>query len=58
MLGENDPACLDFDLACTVRLQQYDLQVKEVDAKRLAYEVCAMAFGKQETSDDSHAEQW
>lgn len=40
-------AALDFDLACTIRLQQYDLEAVETQAKRIAYEVSKI-FGSGE----------
>lgn len=43
-----DPAvALDFDLACSLRLLHHDNSVQEAQAKRIAYEVCKMAFGEQ-----------
>jgi hypothetical protein len=36
---------LDFDLCCTVRLQEYDTEVAIANAKRTAYEVWALYVG-------------
>lgn len=46
LVGIEDPlVALDFDLACTLRLLQFDNDMHEAQAKRIAYETVKMAFG-------------
>lgn len=52
---EDDIAALDFDLACTLRLQQYDMDVAEMQAKRIAHEAAIAMFGDG-TGGESDAE--
>lgn len=48
MAGVTCPnAALDFDLACAIRMQQYDLERDETQAKRIAYEVSKL-FSSEE----------
>lgn len=44
-LDPNSPAALDFDLACLVRTQQYDIECDEMQAKRIALEVAKLWVG-------------
>lgn len=48
-------AAFDFDLACTVRLNQWDLERDERLAKLIAYEVSKL-FGSGEESDGGEVE--
>ena len=53
-------AALDFDLACTIRLNAYDLEVDQTRAKLIAYEVSKI-FGSGEGGEvaaDAGAEVW
>lgn len=43
--GEDSPACLDFNLACATRLEIYDGQLREHQAKLIAYEVSKLFGG-------------
>lgn len=45
-------AALDFDLACTIRLNQFDLERDQMRAKLIAYEVSKL-FG--DGSDEPQA---
>lgn len=41
-----DPlVALDFDLACTLRLMEFETRTMEAQAKRIAYETVSLAFG-------------
>lgn len=42
---EDPVVALDFDLGCTLRLLHFDNDVREAQAKRIAYEAVKMAFG-------------
>ena len=55
-LGDNDLACLDFDLACSLRLQKYDIECDQTRAKMIANEVSKM-FGSNE-DEAAAAEVW
>lgn len=41
----NPIAALDFDMACSLRLIEFDNGVAETNAKMIAYEVVKAAFG-------------
>lgn len=52
LAGINDEnAALDFDLACTIRLNAYEMERDQMRAKLTAYEVSKL-FGDGESSDD------
>ena len=56
----NDIAALDFDLACSFRLELYDIEKDKTRAKLIAYEVSKM-FGDSSGEGDvdtSGAEVW
>jgi hypothetical protein len=56
--GPESVECLDFDLACAYRLQEYDfendLKRDELLAKRIANEVGLMLGGKRENGSDDY----
>ncbi len=45
-------AALDFDLACTIRLNAWDMERDKTKAKLIAYEVSKM-FGDGQNDDES-----
>lgn len=45
LLDEDDPAILDFDLACTLRLQIYDNEVRKAQAKEMGRELAKALIG-------------
>jgi hypothetical protein len=49
----DENAALDFDLACTVRLNAYHMERDENRAKLIAYEVSKL-FGDAEESNDGY----
>jgi len=51
--GEDDAGCLAFDLACQLRLEIHDNEVRAHNAKLIAYEVAKLWTG---TTDDGNAE--
>jgi hypothetical protein len=53
---EDRVSALDFDLACTVRLNYFDTERMQAQAKFTAYEVSKMFGG--ETQEEEPAEVW
>lgn len=59
VFDKNDAGVLDFNLACSFRLELYELEKDKTRAKLIAYEVSKM-FGENETEteEDHSPEVW
>jgi hypothetical protein len=49
---------LDFDLACALRLLQFDREMMQESAKLIAYEAGKIFVGGEQTVEDSGATDW
>lgn len=56
LLIRDEKLAFDFDLACTVRLQIYDLELEKQRVEAMAFGSVAPMFGKPEVKTEKFAE--